>query len=184
MVPRSCCLVFISNLGVGFYSGLGGEAEAFFCFLRADSRVGAGLDDGRLVFLPLLPFGVEKLEIPFDGLLVQVIGIAGDSRFVCWAAMACGVEGGHARSFLPLCALTSKLPLLFQSFRCALVVDSRRWLMRLYKVWASSFKLGGGFVFLAGMLVNDSGSSSELLVSVWPLFSCAVISIHSRDLVV
>jgi hypothetical protein len=56
--------------------------------------------------------------------------------------------------------------------------------MRLYKVWASSFKLGGGFVFLAGMLVNDGGSSSELLVSVWPLFSCAVISIHSRDLVV
>jgi hypothetical protein len=56
---------------------------------------------------------------------------------------------------LLLRAPTLKLLMFFQGFRRVLSVVSRRWLLQLNKVWASSFKLGEEHVLRTGILIVD-----------------------------
>jgi len=67
--------------------------------------------------------------------------------------------------------------------RCALTVDSRRWMMRRVNMsWTSALKIGGGFVFFAGGRVDDGGCLLVLEFPFWSLLSCVVILMLSRDL--
>ena len=185
VVRRSASLVFVSGLDVAVFTRIGDDFEAVFGLLRAGSRDGADLVVGRLVIFSFLALGVEFFQVPFSGLLYRVVGVAGDAGFVYWATIPWGLKGSRARSSIPLCALPLKLPMPVQSPRCALIVVSRRGQMRLNKSWASSFKVRGGAVFLAGGRVdNDGGCSVVMKFAFWSLVFSHVISISFRDLFV
>jgi hypothetical protein len=133
-------LCFASGSDGWFFPKLGGVR----CSLHGDSRYGAGFVVCadcyvRLGFLPLLVFEVEMFLFPFGGMRFQVGGVAGNVGDCFWAAIFGGAEDVRSRFLLLLHALTMTLPMFFQSSRCVLVVVLMRWLLRLNKVWASSF---------------------------------------------
>lgn len=111
----------------------------------------------------------------------RIVDIAGDGGCFVWATILSRAEGARSRNLLLLHALMVKLPMFFQSFRCALIVVSRRWMMRLYKVWASPSQLGEVVVLLTGVL-NDGERWNCVLFAVWTLVSCVTFSIFSKDL--
>jgi hypothetical protein len=213
VAPGYCHLIFVSGLGVGFSTLLGGDLEVFFCFLLGESKCGAGLvvvvgaRFVRLVYSSLLAIGVDKIQVggvagdggscllrapigvemllfPFGGLKLQVVDSAGDGGCFFWAG-SFGSEGARSRLFLLLRAPTLKLLMFFQGFRCVLSVASRRWLLQLNKVWASSFKLGEELVFHTGVLIVDGEQRRVWMGVVFvvsSLLSCAVIFLLSRAL--
>uniref|UniRef100_A0A0A8YGS0 Uncharacterized protein n=1 Tax=Arundo donax TaxID=35708 RepID=A0A0A8YGS0_ARUDO len=135
-------------LGGGFVSGGGhefgvspGQAQVRFLSLRF--RSGGGISEDvisgecfvRFVMLFLDANGWELEVIPGDGFLVPAAGfIAGGGGF----------EG-------PLPTPTGKLPMHPICIKCASTRDPRRWLLRLYKVWASLLLLEGGVVSSTGV---------------------------------
>jgi hypothetical protein len=141
VAPGYCHLIFVSGLGVGFSTLLGGDLEVFFCFLLGESKCGAGLvvvvgaRFVRLVYSSLLAIGVDKIQVggiagdggscllrapigvemllfPFGGLKLQVVGSAGDGGCFFWAG-SFGSEGARSRLFLLLRAPTLKLLMFF-----------------------------------------------------------------------
>jgi hypothetical protein len=132
--------------------------------------------------LPLLAFAVEMFLFPFGGMRFKVSGVAGNVGDCFWAAIFGGAEDVRSRFLLLLRASTMMLPIIFQSYRCILVVVLRRWLLRLNKVWASSFQLGEDFVFHASVL--STASAGARMISMWSLCMCVVLSIFCKDLCV
>jgi hypothetical protein len=72
-----------------------------------------------------------------------------------------------------------KSPMFIQSLSCVLIEVSRRRLLRLYNVWASSSALGEEIALHAGGLLVDGWGG--VLFSLIPVFFI-VISFSSRDL--
>jgi hypothetical protein len=92
VAPGYCHLVFVSGLGVGFSTLLGGDLEVFFCFLLGESKCGVGL---------VVVVGARFVRLIYSSLLA--IGDPGRRRCGRWKIMSSppGSDwGGDA--FVPL----------------------------------------------------------------------------------